>query len=126
MRVMSAVAVLLSAIACISKAEAQACDRDCSRCLIYARGECIKRSVDPACEARKRKCLEQRIGAPKKGKTVAPRPIVRHHQQQIPAPQTPIADGVGQRQRDRRGRRVAELLDVDDDLFLRHAELFRS
>lgn len=83
MRVMFTVAVLLSGIACISKAEAQACDRDCSRCLVYTRGECIKRSVDPACEARKKKCLEQRIGAPKKGKTVAPRPIVRHHQQQI-------------------------------------------
>jgi hypothetical protein len=55
MRVMFAVAVLLSGIACIGEAEAQACgDRDCDRCLVYARGECVKRGSDPACEARKR------------------------------------------------------------------------
>jgi hypothetical protein len=61
MRVMFTVAVLLSGIACISKAEAQVCgDRDCNRCLVYAGGKCIKRGADPACEARKKKCLEQR------------------------------------------------------------------
>jgi hypothetical protein len=61
MRVMFAVAVLLSGIACIGQAEAQVCgDRDCNRCLVYVRGQCVKRGADPACEARKKKCLEQR------------------------------------------------------------------
>ena len=77
MRVMFAVAVLLTGIACISRAEAQVCGGDCSRCLVYARGECIKRAVDPACEARKKRCLSQRKvpkGAPKPPTTAAPRP----------------------------------------------------
>ena len=83
MRVMFAVAVLLSGIACISEAEAQVCDRDCNRCLVYARGECVKRGADPACEARRKKCLERRTGAPKSTTTTAPRPTVRQRQQQI-------------------------------------------
>ena len=83
MRVMFAVAVLLSGIACIGEAEAQACDRDCNRCLVYARGECVKRGADPACEARRKKCLERRTGAPKSTTTTAPRPTVRQRQQQI-------------------------------------------
>ena len=83
MRVMFAVAVLLSGIACIGEAEAQACDRDCNRCLVYARGECVKRGADPACEARRKKCLERRTGAPKSTTTTAPLPTVRQRQQQI-------------------------------------------
>ena len=83
MRVMFTVAVLLSGIACTSKAEAQACDGDCNRCLVYARGECIKRGADPACEARRKRCLEERSskGAPKSTTTAAPLPSVclRHH-----------------------------------------------
>ena|SRR5262245_24228135 len=77
MRVMFAVAVLLTGIACVSRAEAQVCGGDCSRCLVYARGECIKRAVDPACEARKKRCLALRTvpkGAPKPPTTAAPRP----------------------------------------------------
>ena len=83
MRVMFAVAVLLSGIACIGEAEAQSCDRDCNRCLVYARGECVKRGADPACEARRKKCLERRTGAPKSTTTTAPPPTVRQRQQQI-------------------------------------------
>src|SRR5262245_30096889 len=77
MRVMFAVAVLLTGIACVSRAEAQVCGGDCGRCLVYARGECIKRAVDPACEARKKRCLALRTvpkGAPKPPTTAAPRP----------------------------------------------------
>ena len=78
MRVMFTVAVLLSGIACISKAEAQVCgDRDCNRCLVYAGGKCIKRGADPACEARKKKCLaEQKLRGhvSKPATTAAPRP----------------------------------------------------
>jgi hypothetical protein len=75
MRVMFAVAVLLTGIACVSRAEAQVCGGDCSKCLVYARGECIKRGVDPACAARKERCLAQRKKvAPKSPTTVAPRP----------------------------------------------------
>jgi hypothetical protein len=77
MRVMFAVAVLLTGIACVSRAEAQVCGGDCSRCLVYARGQCIKRGVDPACEARKKRCLAQRKvlkSAPKPPITTAPRP----------------------------------------------------
>lgn len=78
MRVMFAVAVLLTGIACVSRAEAQVCGGDCSRCLVYARGECIKRGVDPLCEARKKRCLSQRKvlkGAPKQPTNAAPRPV---------------------------------------------------
>ena len=78
MRVMFTVAVLLSGIACISKAEAQVCgDRDCNRCLVYAGGKCIKRGADPACEARKKKCLAEqkfRGHVSKRATTAAPRP----------------------------------------------------
>lgn len=77
MRVMFMVAVLLTGIACISRAEAQVCGGDCRRCLVYARGECIKRGVDPVCEARKKRCLAERKvpkGAPKPPTTAAPRP----------------------------------------------------
>jgi hypothetical protein len=77
MRVMFAVAVLLTGIACVNRAEAQVCGGDCSRCLVYARGQCIKRGVDPACEARKKRCLAQRKvfkSAPKPPITAAPPP----------------------------------------------------
>ena len=79
MRVMFTVAVLLTGIACISRAETQVCGGDCNRCLVYARGECIKRGADPACEALKKRCLAQRkapMGAPKPATTAAPRPTV--------------------------------------------------
>ena len=75
MRVMFAVAVLLTGIACVSRAEAQVCGGDCSKCLVYARGECVRRGVDAVCQARKERCLAQRKKvAPKSPTTVAPRP----------------------------------------------------
>lgn len=75
MRVMFAIAVLLTGIACVSRAEAQVCGGDCSKCLVYARGECVRRGVDAVCQARKERCLAQRKKvAPKSPTTVAPRP----------------------------------------------------
>src|SRR6185503_13328903 len=47
----------------------------------------------------------------------------RDHQQEIAALQTFVVNGVAERQRNRRGRRVAEPLDVDDDLFLGNTQL---
>jgi hypothetical protein len=97
MRVMLTVAVLLTGIACISRVEAQVCGGDCNKCLVYARGECIKRGADPVCEARKKRCLAQRkvqMGAPKPPTTAAPRPTavppapnVRRQQGQQPIQQ---------------------------------------
>jgi hypothetical protein len=77
MRVMFTIAVLLTGIACISRAEAQVCGGDCNRCLVYARGECIKRGADPVCETRKKRCLARQkapMGPPKPATTAAPRP----------------------------------------------------
>jgi hypothetical protein len=77
MRVMFTIAVLLTGIACISRAEAQVCGGDCNRCLVYARGECIKRGADPVCETRKKRCLARQkapMGPPKPATTAASRP----------------------------------------------------
>ena len=77
MRVMFTVALLVTGIACTGRVEAQVCGGDCRRCLVYARGECVKRGVDPVCEARKKRCLAQRKVpkvAPKPPTITAPRP----------------------------------------------------
>src|SRR4026208_196146 len=49
----------------------------------------------------------------------------RSHQKQIAFLQALLLNRIIERERDRTARCVAEALDIDDDLFLRNAQLFR-
>ena len=128
MRVMFTVAVLLTGIACISRAEAQVCGGDCNRCLVYARGECIKRGADPACEALKKRCLAQRkapMGAPKPATTAAPRPTCCDRPTPVPPAPSVVRPTLFLRHRVLRDRLLflRHRVLCDRLLFLRHRVL---